>query len=162
MLEIQRLQASEGARWRSIRLSALEDAPDAFGTTLAEASTLALECWSRQVQKLPTFVAVRAGVDVGVVRGSPAVEETDAAFLLSMWVARQARGDGVGSALVDAVIKWAHSRGFSRLILDVADANRSAIALYARKGFKPTGKVGALPAPRQHILEHRRALDVSG
>ena len=35
--------------------------------------------------------------------------------------------------------------------VDVADHNQQAIALYARKGFKPNSKTGALPAPRNHI-----------
>ena len=158
MLEIQRLQASEGERWRSIRLASLGDAPDAFGTTLAEASVRPLESWSMQLLALPTFVAVRDGEDVGVARGAPDVAEKDTAFLLSMWAAPHARGTGVGGALVDAVVDWAQAEGFSRLMLDVADANEPAIALYARKGFEPSGEVGMLPAPRRHILEHRRVL----
>jgi GNAT superfamily N-acetyltransferase len=161
MLEIQRLNSTEGERWRSIRLAALLDAPDAFGTTLAEANAFPPELWSRQVGEFPTFIAVLDGVDVGdvgVVRASPDNEQPEAAFLLSMWVAPDARGKGVGDELIDAVASWAEADGFSRLVLDVADANASAIALYARKGFEPTGDTSTLPSPRQRIREHRRAL----
>jgi ribosomal protein S18 acetylase RimI-like enzyme len=158
MLEIQRLNSTEGERWRSIRLTALHDAPDAFGTTLAEANAFPPELWSRQVGEFPTFIAVLDAIDVGVVRASPDEEQPGAAFLLSMWVAPDARGKGVGEELIDAVAGWAESDGFSRLVLDVADTNASAIALYARKGFEPTGETGTLPSPRQHIREHRRAL----
>ena len=158
MLEIQRLNSTEGERWRSIRLAALHDAPDAFGTTLAEANAFPPELWSRQVGEFPTFIAVLDGVDVGVVRASSDIEQPGAAFLLSMWVAPDARGKGVGDELIDAVASWAEADGFSRLVLDVADANVSAIALYAGKGFEPTGDTGTLPSPRQHIREHRRAL----
>lgn len=161
MLEIQRLKSFEGERWRSIRLAALRDAPDAFGTTLAEATAFPPEIWSRQVVKFSTFIAVLDGVDVGVVRGSPDVEKRNAALLLSMWVAPDARGKGVGDALVDVVRDWAGADGFSQLILAVADANLSAIALYAWKGFVPTGETGTLPAPRQDIREHRRALTLT-
>ena len=75
-----------------------------------------------------------------------------------MWVAPEARGQGVGNALIDAVIEYARSSGASRLLLDVADHNQQAIALYARKGFKLNGKTGTLPAPRNHIREHQREL----
>jgi len=59
---------------------------------------------------------------------------------------------------MDAVIEYARSRGASRLLLDVGDHNQQAIALYARKGFRPNGQTGALPAPRNHIHEHQREL----
>lgn len=61
-------------------------------------------------------------------------------------------------ALIDTLIDWARSAGFSRLVLDVADDNAAAVALYARHGFEPTGEVGCLPPTRTHIREHRRAL----
>ena len=75
-----------------------------------------------------------------------------------MWVAAEARGQGVGNALVDVVIEYARLSGATRLLLDVADDNRQAIALYTRKGFVPNGKTGSLPAPRHHIREHQREL----
>jgi ribosomal protein S18 acetylase RimI-like enzyme len=40
-----------------------------------------------------------------------------------------------------------------RLFLDVVETNTPAIALYARKGFVPTGEAGTLPPPRDHIRE---------
>jgi len=47
---------------------------------------------------------------------------------------------------------------FTRMELDVADKNANAVALYERWNFRPTGETGSLPAPRAHVLEHRRAL----
>ncbi len=160
-MEIQRLKSSESERWRSIRLAALGDSPDAFGTTLAEANAFPPELWSRQVVEFPTFIAVLDGVDVGVVRASTDVEQPGTAFLLSMWVAPDARGKGVADALIDVIADWAKADGYAQLILDVGDANAPAIALYTRKGFEPTGDTGTLPAPRQNIREHRRALTIA-
>jgi len=77
---------------------------------------------------------------------------------ISMWVAPEARGKSIGAALIAAVVDWARRQGFDRLLLDVADDNIPAISLYARKGFEPTGAVSSLPAPREHIVEHERAL----
>jgi ribosomal protein S18 acetylase RimI-like enzyme len=75
-----------------------------------------------------------------------------------MWVAPEARGRGVGEELITAVVDWARASSFARLALDVADHNRHAIALYERSGFRATGVSGTLPAPRQHVTEHRRVL----
>jgi ribosomal protein S18 acetylase RimI-like enzyme len=78
-----------------------------------------------------------------------------------MWVAPEARGHGVGEQLILAVKDWARSAGHARLLLDVADGNLPAVALYERMGFEPTGEIGSLPPPREHVAEHRRALDLS-
>lgn len=161
MIRLDQLTASEGRRLRSIRLRALLDAPDAFGTTLDQASAQPAEAWSKQVVEIPAFVAVKDGRDVGLVRCARDQDKMDTAWLISMWVAPEVRRTGLGAALVDLVIEWARTNGISRLLLDVADVNRPAIALYDLKGFKPNGEAGALPAPRQHITEHQRELRLS-
>ena len=161
MLIVERLSAGEGMRWRDIRLESLLDAPDAFGSTLADAESRLDEYWSKQVKDLPTYIAVLNGMDVGVVRGVSSTEANDTAFLISMWVAPAVRGKQVGGSLIDAVISWTKSQGFHTLVLDVADYNASAIALYTRKGFVATGETGTLPTPRQHITEHRMALQLA-
>ena len=159
-LRLERLNPNEGPRLRAIRLRALQDAPDAFASTLQEAAARSAESWSQQVLDLPTFVAVRDGLDVGVVRCERDKTTTATAWLISMWVAPEVRRLGVGGALVDAVIDWARSIGVNRLLLEVGDHNPPAIALYARKGFEPNGELSTLPPPREHIGEHQRELNL--
>jgi|SRR5688572_8020229 len=158
MLLVERLTIDEAPRLRAIRLRALADAPDAFGTTFEEAAARPAETWAQQLRELPSFVAVDDGLDVGMVRCQPDAARTDTASLISMWVAPAARQSGVGDALIDAAIDWARANGVYRLLLYVVDDNAPAIALYARKGFYPTGKVATLPPPREHIREHQREL----
>ncbi len=154
-MNIERLDAPDGARLLSIRLRALRDAPDAFGTTWQEAAALHLEHYDRQLDLLATFVATIDGWDQGLVRGAPHDELKAAGYLMSLWVAPEARRQGVGSALVEAVTEWARASGLRRLLLDVGEANTAAISLYTSKGFVPTGEYGALPPPREHIREIR-------
>ena len=150
---IDRLRAGDGERLRAIRLRSLRDAPDAFATTFEEAAALGPENWNRQPEQLATFVATERGTDLGLVRGALPNHPEGAAYLLSMWVAPEARRQGIGSALVDAIVQWARSQGVTRLLLDVSESNESAIAFYTRTGFVPTGEEGALPPPRDHIRE---------
>lgn len=159
-MEIQQLSLEESTRLRSIRLAALQDAPQAFETTFQTAVTFPPEGWQQQLQRLPTFVAVVDGVDSGMVRGAPHSEDSSSAYLISLWVAPQARRLGIGQELIDAVVGWARSEGFARLVLDVGENNVNAIALYTRKGFKPTGQTGTLPPPRNHIKEQEMVLDL--
>lgn len=159
-MEVLRLGPDEGERLRSIRLAALREAPYAFASTLEETRARPPESWSQQLADLATFVATADSADTGMVRGGPYEGKPGDAILLSMWVSPTARGKGVGEALIDAVVDWARSEGFGRLLLEVADENAPAIALYDRKGFKPTGATTTLPPPREHIREHERALEL--
>lgn len=156
-MEIQRLAVGEVERFRTIRLRALAEAPRAFGTRREDAVAWAPEAWSELFSGLTLFVAVVDGHDVGLVRGAAETGAERAARLGSLWVAPEARGTGAGTSLINAVIDWAKSEGFTELILDVTDDNRWAVALYARMGFERTGEVGTLPAPRDHITQHQRA-----
>ena len=158
MLRLERLDSHEGPRLRTIRLRALLDAPDAFASTFEETSARPDESWSKQIQELPTFIAVRDGLDIGMVRCARDEARPGTAWLISMWVAPEARRTRVGGLLIDAVIGWARAHGVQRVLLDVADQNTPAIALYARKGFEPNGETSTLPPPREHIREHQREL----
>ena len=160
MAKIERLQPTDGERFRAIRLASLRDAPDAFGSTFEEAIERPAESWSELIAKHATFIAVLGGVDLGVARGARDDHEPQTAELLGMWVAPGAQGKGAGDALVAAVVGWARAEGFARLTLDVGDRNEAALGLYRRNGFVPTGEADTQPPPRAHIREHRYALDL--
>ena len=56
-----------------------------------------------------------------------------------IFVSEQARGMGVGSALLEALKAEARQRGLTRVRLDVIDSNPRARTLYERHGFVPQG-----------------------
>jgi len=133
---IEHLSAGDGERLRAIRLRALRDAPQAFGTTWEEAVAQPPESWDRQLEQLATFVATANGCDLGLVRGAPHVQFRDAGWLISMWVAPEARRQGIGSVLVDAVVHWARVQGLDRVLLDVGGGARPrSLSMLARASF---------------------------
>lgn len=152
-VRLEYLSVGEGERLRAIRLRSLRDAPDAFGTTLEDAAAWSFESWNRQLEQFATFVATADSSDLGLVRGALHDRFQDAGYLISMWVSPDARRQGIGAALIDAVVHWARTRGLNRLFLDVTEKNATAISLYTRKGFIPNGEVGTLPPPRDQIRE---------
>jgi len=160
MIAIARLTLDDAERFRKIRLASLWESPEAFGSTYQQMASLPSEAWPEQLRNLPTFVAVQDGQDAGVIRSAMDPGQPDTAHLISMWVAPEARGHGVGGALVDAVADWARSQGLKQLALDVIDDNEPAIALYRRTGLKPTGESNAFPPPREHIVEIRMAMSL--
>jgi GNAT superfamily N-acetyltransferase len=162
---IEQLGPDGAARLRAIRLRSLRDAPEAFASRFEDAASRPPESWTQQLEDLATFVAVSEGRDVGMVRGAPPGAgpgaKPDMAALISMWVAPEARGKGVGDALVQAVIDWARALGCARLRLEVVDDNAPAVALYARKGFARTGPSVRCEPPREHLCEHERVLELA-
>ena len=58
------------------------------------------------------------------------------------------------------MIGWARDEDVATLCLDVGNENAPAIALYKRKGFKPTGETSVFPPPREHIREHRMSVQL--
>lgn len=160
-MQIERLSPSVPAdtyRLREIRLRSLLDAPNAFASTYKESLARSEAEWQQGLIDLATFVAVIDGRDVGIARGAPDDQVARTNWLISMWVAPEARGLGAGDALITAVIDWAKVERASQILLDVGDSNTHAIALYERMGFARNGMTSQLDAPRSHITEHQRVL----
>jgi SagB-type dehydrogenase family enzyme len=97
-----------------------------------------------------------------MVRGAPHDGDPDVGYLISLWVAPEARGRGIGAALVGAAAAWARGAGLRRLVLDVGVHNAAARRLYEGQGFLATGATGALPPPRAHLREIEMAVDLQG
>lgn len=64
----------------------------------------------------------------------------DEAELLTIAVRPEARGRGLGSALLRDVLAAAAARGAGRMVLEVAADNAAALALYRREGFAECGR----------------------
>jgi len=143
-VEIRRVTSGDWQALRDVRLRALDDAPDAFGTTHAEAVARAEQWWREWAQKSAESdaQAMVLAWDGDAAVGIAGVFATDdgAWQVISMWVEPAARGGGVGRALLDAVVAWAREHDGGRAIrLSVTDGNDAARHLYERYGFVDTG-----------------------
>jgi RimJ/RimL family protein N-acetyltransferase len=58
---------------------------------------------------------------------------------LGMGVAKQFRGIGVGTALMDYAIGWARHKKVEKIALSVFSTNRKAVGLYKKFGFESEG-----------------------
>src|ERR1700722_17708670 len=93
-----------------------------------------------------TFVSYRDGA---AVLGVAAIKELDAtqAEIKSMHTTAEARGRGVGRALLGHLLDTARERGYRRVLLETGTTPgfASARALYESAGFVPTGPFGGYP-----------------
>ena len=133
---------------RDIRLEALLDTPDAFASTYAEQAALGEARWQSWIARRGIFLAyipeVSASESAGLIGGYQ--EIPGLVELISMYVRPQARGRGVGEALIDAVIGWAQARNAASVHLWVTETNKHARMLYERCGFSLTSERQPLPS----------------
>ena len=161
--ELVRLGPQDWQGQRELRLAALLDAPEAFGTTHAQMATHTEADWRADLGRIAAWQVRDDGMPVGMVRMVVADEDGEVvpadevagragsgaltAYLISMFVARTARGTGAGELLVHTVLEEAKSLGLHHIWLDVTSTNEYAARLYERCGFVVTGQT--TPHPRE-------------
>jgi ribosomal protein S18 acetylase RimI-like enzyme len=145
MFSVRRLRAGEWQAYRDLRLRALRDSPDAFGSTLEIEQAKPDAYWVERLSSAATSpsqlpLVAEAGADfVGLAWGWIDPSKPHATHLFQMWVAPQARSRGCGSALVGAVVAWAREANAKSVALRVTCGDRAARRLYERAGFEPVG-----------------------
>lgn len=116
---------------------------------------LAPQGFSQELASLPGIYAPPGGELLLAKRGDHVLgmialkplEPPSAAEIKRLFVRPQARGKGVGKALVEAVIQTAAGMGYSEIKLDTLPQMQSAIALYKGLGFVPIPAYGSHPYP---------------
>jgi ribosomal-protein-alanine N-acetyltransferase len=61
----------------------------------------------------------------------------DEVYVINLTVAPDARGRGVGSGLLGAVVEWGGRKGAETAVLEVRGDNEQALRLYRKFGFRP-------------------------
>jgi GNAT superfamily N-acetyltransferase len=136
--ELRRLGEDDWAALRAARLTALGDAPYAFGSTLAREQEFGEDTWRARTHSGAIFAAWADGTIVGLATARLDPDEPGWE-VVGMWVSSQWRGTGVAARLVGAVCEHARGEGADWIGLWVTEANPRARAFYARMGFEPTG-----------------------
>jgi ribosomal protein S18 acetylase RimI-like enzyme len=138
---IRHLTPADAADYRAIRLAALQNASEAFGSTYESEAARPMSGWQERFAAPGAFGAYLGGGIVGMARfvqDSGSAKERHKGAVYGMYVTPEARGQGIGSALIEAVI--AHASGVvEQLRLGVVDTNLAAIRLYQKHGFETYG-----------------------
>ena len=88
------------------------------------------------------LIARRGGRDIGVVSvgpglGSPLYVPDGGAYIAATAVLPEARGSGVGAALVEAAFAWARDHGHLAVCLHFATTNMTSTSFWTGIGFTP-------------------------
>jgi GNAT superfamily N-acetyltransferase len=125
---------------KTIRLEALRDTPEAYGSSLDAALSFSDKRWRMMTAQQGYFLVERDGEVVGMAAGGYNDDRVSEHWLYAMYVTPCARGGVVATALVDTVVAWATSEGASTLYLDVATSLARAQTFYRKVGFRLTGE----------------------
>jgi len=151
-INIRTLNKDDWALYKSLRLRSLQDSPDSFGSSYESEADYSDDEWISRLDRqdraknaLP-LVAELDGVPSGLAWGLIHDPDSKAAHVYQMWVTPEARGMGMGHALLNHIIAWAEDALLDQLILSVTTTNPAAIALYLSFGFIPQGELQPLKA----------------
>lgn len=145
-MTIRRLTAADVDAYQALRLRGLRESPSAFGSTYEEEVDRPLEA---VVERLcsPGDSAVFGAFDgegtllgMGGVHREAKLKSLHRASIWGMYVVAEARGRGLGRALLRALVDHARTvEGLDRLELGVEATNTAARALYHAFGFVTYG-----------------------
>ena len=155
-VRLQRISSDDWPLWREVRLEALREAPYAFSSLLAEwmGKGDTETRWRARLDAVPcNLLAIVESRPVGQVSGT-AIDDAGQVELISLWVAPEQRGQGVGAALIEGIVHWGVEQGARRIVLSVKRSNAGAIAAYERAGFQRAG-------PAEESDEWRMALGLT-
>lgn len=139
-IQVRRLTTADAGLYRSIRLEALKQTPEAFGSTFESESAQPLTWFADRLRRSAVFGAFRGAELLGVAGffAQMGQKEAHKGVLWGMYVRAAARGVGVGRGLIETVVEYA--RPCVELIqLTVVSNNEQARRLYASLGFVAYG-----------------------
>ena len=138
-LHVRRAAPGDEAVLRDLRLQAMSDAPEAFGSTYEREAARTTSDWQRWLSSGATFLLDTPSGPQGIVAAVRDASDGRVVHLMAMWLHPTTRGSGASDKLVGAVIAWAELQGARVVRLDVIHANEPARRCYARNGFRATG-----------------------
>jgi GNAT superfamily N-acetyltransferase len=125
---------------RAIRLEALADTPDAYGSTYEESVRWSDAQWKNAASTRLYYLAARDGRVVGMVSGGSNDGYPGTRWLYGMYVTPIERGTGTADRLVRSIEEWAKNHGVDEIYLHVTSSVPRARAFYEKIGFHSTGE----------------------
>jgi predicted GNAT family acetyltransferase len=145
--ELRRITPDDWELLRDIRLRALADSPDAFGSTLEREASGDESEWRRRASG-PLLVVMEG--DRAMSMAGTFTDEVGV-HVWGMWTDPAHRGKGYGRAILDGLLGEARAAGLL-VQLHVNIANPVARTVYERYGFVGTGVLEPLrPGSEQRI-----------
>jgi ribosomal protein S18 acetylase RimI-like enzyme len=148
---LRRLRGPDAAAWRALRLRGLREEPGAFGSAWEEEEPHPLPWFAERLERHAVLGAGEATLlaTAGLLLET-ALKHRHKAVLWGVFVAPEARGQGLARLMMRHLIWHAADHGLRDIRLTTSAENRAALALYASLGFVPYGR-----EPRATLVQGR-------
>ena len=141
---LRQLSESDWRVFAELRLQALTDTLGSHDAQHRQESSFTAAQWRRRLRAHAQFAAFVGDRPVGLIGAQR--EHADSVYLYSLWLQPEARGHGLGTALLSAAVDWARTHGARTVTLRVQPANASAQRMYEGLGFRVVAGENADPA----------------
>ena len=145
-MRVREAEFDEWETYRHLRMAALAGSPGSFRTLLEDVADRPDSEWAAQHEasvraddRVSFFAETDRPVGVSFSR-----LEGEQLHIYPMWIEPEARGLGLGRAMIDAAFAWGKVRGATSARLAVTIGNDEGERLYVRTGFEPTGETEPL------------------
>ena len=147
-MEVRILTEADGEAFWNIRLRALRDDPESFGSSYEEILERGIAGATQSLRKRDTapddvtFGAFEGETLVGIAgfRREEEVKKRHKGVIWGMYVPREMRGQGIGKALLQAAIAYARTLPqLEQINLSVVLTSREARHLFISLGFETYG-----------------------
>ena len=141
-MHLRRLVLADATSYRALRLRALREHAEAFTSSFEEEELRPLSYTEGRLGGSDKLWGAFADATLAGMVGlsfESCAKNRHKATLVSMYVASEYAGRGIGLALVEIALRGARASGVSRVGLTVTDGNQAAIALYHKAGFSAFG-----------------------
>lgn len=146
MITIRQLDPNDAAIFQQVRLQALQNAPEAFGSSYEEEKDRSLDTVASRLDPADphraTFAAFAGEQAVGLtgIYREDRLKTRHKAMIWGVFVNPDFRGQGIAQQLIETAIDRARTwEGVQQIQLAVVLQNQSAYRLYRRLGFVTWG-----------------------
>ncbi len=164
MNETHTIHRMQSSHWEQVRRIYLEGI--ATGNATFEADAPAWEQWDAGHLAAGRLVACTEKNVIGWAALSPVSSRCvyEGVAEVSVYVSQSSRGQGVGAALLDALIADSEEQGLWTLQASLFPENTASLALHLRHGFREIGKrerIGKMNGIwRDTVLLERRSVSI--
>jgi ribosomal protein S18 acetylase RimI-like enzyme len=162
-MQIRHLAPADAQSYRTLRLRALREHPDAFTSSWADDREHPLEATAARLAAHDFWGAFQGAELYGFVglEREPRAKNRHKATVVGMYVAPEVAGLGVGRALLAALIAHAREARLGSLVLTVTEGNAHAQRLYRAAGFRSFGvEPDAIRVNGQSFAKNHMHLDL--
>lgn len=138
-ITVRELAADEWEIFKTLRLRALQEDPEAFVASYEEESQHSDEEWQERMSHATRIGAQRGSEWVALASvGDEDTRDDDLGEVYGIWVTPSLRGEGVARQLMEHAELVGRNAGYSHLAYWVNTDNGRAVAFASSIGYRPT------------------------